>query len=331
MASTMYKCSMLKGKAPPDILQLSSDDASSMLHGHFTKRPFNVAQDDNLMSWSSSLLFVIQNAIWRSRIGKIAPSDVTICAVDTTKFPLGQFVRDMWLIKTYRDDTPCKDQRDFFDFRLKRSDYDNGEYLSQGLVNHGGRSCTFSLQDLINAGLHDLYPEFAEDGGKEEWANRVKKLRDTRWYYEEGTSQDEVRHALEMARGCFGRFSTTDMTMVLLAFKNRKLREMGKSSYPGKSVMQRLTKDFPQHRRRTRSRLKDRGRWRPVGTASWRQCWKGVIQNSGGGRWTHSKRGWIPNGSSRLGRFWRYLLRRDCSRLCSFIDTFHLLVGIFIP
>ena len=33
---------------------------------------------------------------------------------------------------------------------------DNGEYLSQGEVHHTGRSCVFSLDQLVQAGLHDL-------------------------------------------------------------------------------------------------------------------------------------------------------------------------------
>jgi len=50
--------------------------------------------------------------------------------------------------------------------RLKNAHYDNGEYLSPGELHHMGWSCMLSLGQLIRAGLHNLYSEFAEESAK---------------------------------------------------------------------------------------------------------------------------------------------------------------------
>jgi hypothetical protein len=71
-------------------------------------------------------------------------------------------VRDVLLLKAYRD--AAKQLKgstsQFLNFRLNTSDYYNSKYLSQGAVNHSGRSCIMSLERLINARLFLLYLEF---------------------------------------------------------------------------------------------------------------------------------------------------------------------------
>ncbi|KAK0714058.1 hypothetical protein B0T26DRAFT_742492 [Lasiosphaeria miniovina] len=157
-----------------DLLSRVEEEATGRLHRHLTKSCFGAGNgDDNLVSWSSSLIFVIQYAIWRCCNRCCANSEVKICAVDTTMFPQGQFVRDITLIRA-------------------------------------GRSCVFSLDQLIKAGLHGLYPEFAENTAKKKWTNRVKCLH--------------IKRALEMTRACFSIFNANDVALLLLSFKNRKLR-----------------------------------------------------------------------------------------------------------
>lgn len=46
-----------------DLLAMRTEAAAEMLYGHLTKPCFGGTGADNLMSWSSSLLFVIQYAI----------------------------------------------------------------------------------------------------------------------------------------------------------------------------------------------------------------------------------------------------------------------------
>lgn len=109
----------------------------------------------------------------------------------------------------------------FFDFRLEREEFYNGEYLSQGAVNHTDRSCVVSLEHLIQAGLFQLYPEFEDARGSEEWTKRVMELRQN-WLAEQGTTDREIQLALRVGRNCFTRFEPSDIASVLLTFKNRK-------------------------------------------------------------------------------------------------------------
>lgn len=102
-----------------------------------------------------------------------------------------------------------------------RQDYDNGEYLSQGIVNHKNRSCVVSLETLVQAGLYELYPEFNKPEGRKTWTNRVRDLR-LMCAGSNSTSQQEIRQAFQIARSCFINFQSFDLALILLAFKNRR-------------------------------------------------------------------------------------------------------------
>jgi hypothetical protein len=109
----------------------------------------------------------------------------------------------------------------FFNFRLEKEDFYNGEYLSQGVINHANRSCVVSLKDLKDAGLFKLYPEFEKPGGDNEWTNRVKKLRQ-QWWVEQATTTDrEIQLALQVGTRLFPRFDPREIALLLLSFKNR--------------------------------------------------------------------------------------------------------------
>ncbi|KAJ4213855.1 hypothetical protein NW757_014745, partial [Fusarium falciforme] len=77
VASTMSKFGTPE-RSKIDILSLGTHNASEMLYKHLNKGCFNGEAFDNLMSWSSSLMFVIQYAIWRSHIGNLFPAEVRI-------------------------------------------------------------------------------------------------------------------------------------------------------------------------------------------------------------------------------------------------------------
>ncbi|KAH9213134.1 hypothetical protein DL95DRAFT_367320 [Leptodontidium sp. 2 PMI_412] len=208
-----------------DLLSLPKDEAIGMLHTHLTKRCCGGEDSDNLMSWTSSLLFAIQYAIWRRRTFRSHPADIKICVVDTRRFPRGQFAPDLWLLQAYRNTAAQEGGKteEFFRFRLEDTRYHNGEYLSQGSVDHAGRSCVVSLESLEESGLYDLYPEFAEVEGAERWTNRVRELREG-WSIEQRTTIREVQLASVVARRCFSAFETPHMMLILLAFKARKIK-----------------------------------------------------------------------------------------------------------
>lgn len=84
-----------QGNSRTDILTLERERATELLYMHLNKRCFDGEESDNLISWTSSLLFAIQYAVWRRRIRRCRPSDINICAVDTRSFPQGQFAQDI--------------------------------------------------------------------------------------------------------------------------------------------------------------------------------------------------------------------------------------------
>lgn len=223
VASQASICEAVENRT--DLLSLDKQAAVGMLYKHLKWFTFDDPRaPGNLTSWTSSLLYAIQYAIYRCHKDALDPSDVNICVVDTTKFPRGQFARDAHLISelmSYANGIP--DVSNFFRFRLENEKYYNGEFLSQGLVRHTGRSCTVSLGRLIQAGLFDLYPELDDAEGRNTWAKRVLELR-ALWSTEQHTTADEFRKAMGIARGCFSTAFMKEIAIMLLSFKNRKVR-----------------------------------------------------------------------------------------------------------
>lgn len=216
------------GSTRVDNLSLDRVDAAEALYSHLNKSCFGGYPPDDWMSWSSSLLFIIQYAIWRAWKSNLPPDRVRICAVDTTEYPRGQFVRDKWLFAKYRKEFSDRvDMKSFIDLRASR--YDNGEYLSQGRVNIKNRSCVFSLTDLVNSGLYDLYPEFGDENGKTKWTNRVQELR-SRWKNFQRATRSDIHLASRIAENCFCEFDADEMTVMLLAFKNYRFSERASQS-----------------------------------------------------------------------------------------------------
>ncbi|KAF5591993.1 uncharacterized protein FSUBG_10297 [Fusarium subglutinans] len=213
-----------------NIFSTDYQEASEMLHRHLGKGLSSTWETDNLVSWSSSLLFVIQYANWRFCNPWFSqPGDICICAVDTSRFPRGQFARDKWLLNSFKDAEFSDQESSFRDLRFNQSEYDNGEYLSQGVLHIEKRSCTLSLRDLKNAGLWDLYPKFnvndvqRDADVRTQWTDYVKALR-WEWQVTKKTTKADVQCALDIAQKCFPDFDEDDMALLLLSFHERKLR-----------------------------------------------------------------------------------------------------------
>ncbi|RWA07423.1 hypothetical protein EKO27_g7676 [Xylaria grammica] len=208
-----------------DILSLDESTVTERLHYHLEQKSLVDAENfDNLISWTSSLLFALQYAIYRDYKFGIGTEYVKICVVDTRKFPRGQFVSDMRLIQRYRqtaEDIGGKPEN-FFRFRWTDERYYNGEYLSQGRVHLCGRSSVRSLKDLIQFGLYNLYSDLGEAEGRTLWPKRVLKIRE-RWNTERKTTRQELLTALIIARK-FDTVPALDLAIVLLTLKNRKYK-----------------------------------------------------------------------------------------------------------
>jgi hypothetical protein len=224
-ASDAVPCNSEESKT--DIRSLTREQISERLGKH-ANRVSQRTPSDNLVSWSSSLLFVIQGAIYRSYTVGLEPADVRICALDTTEFPVGQFANGRWLIGSCHnpEDHHRRSSRERQAMHrlhhLRQSSHDNGEYFSQGLLYHGDRpSNLVSLQKLLDCGLAGhLYPELAEHHGKSQWTKRVRTLRSA-WKQESETISQEIERALRIANFCFPRLDRFDMAITLLMFKNR--------------------------------------------------------------------------------------------------------------
>lgn len=204
-----------------DFLSLDMTTKAELLHRHLDRRPYSRATSSyNLVSWTTSLLFVIQCAVWRHRTSKNSPGldSIFICAVDTEKFPRGQFAQDKQMIRTCKD-AASSEAQSFFDFRMNRPEYYNGEYLSQGSLNYSGRGRVVSLRTLMESGLLYMYPEFDETRG---WTNGVRALRQ-RWSSEEPLSREDLERAVRIAKTCFGDFGGIEIPLMLVCFKAREL------------------------------------------------------------------------------------------------------------
>ncbi|KAI8710434.1 hypothetical protein NCS52_01573600 [Fusarium sp. LHS14.1] len=159
---------------------------AQMLHRHLQ---WWEGPDDNLVSWTSSLLFALTyifhlraNTRDRSTFGNIY-----LCVIDTSSFPDGAFVRDMDLIRFYR--SADEGLREFERLRSRKrvgftGYYYFGEYLSQGALKIEGKCQIVSARDIIDKGLYDIRSEFREFANWEPklrppWAKPVIELRET--------------------------------------------------------------------------------------------------------------------------------------------------------
>lgn len=169
--------------------------------------------DDNLVSWTSSLLFAL-TYIFHLHANTTHGSDfdnINLCIIDTLRFPAAVFLRDMDLIRAFR--LADNDLRNFEGLRSKRSrrfsgSYYFGEYLSQGALKIEGKCQIVSGQDIISQGLYDILPEFEvfagwEPGRNPPWADPVIELRE-RFYRNkterQGISSEGLQAALNISQ-----------------------------------------------------------------------------------------------------------------------------------
>ncbi|CZR58862.1 uncharacterized protein PAC_08754 [Phialocephala subalpina] len=156
----------------------SKEQMAGMLNRHLR---WWEGSEDNLVSWTSSLLFALVYIFHlhaNSRDGS-AFDDISLCIIDTTKFPKAVFIRDMDLIQVYFPFNAALEN--FKGLRLKK-DWYFGEYLSQGALKIEDKCQIISAQAIIDRGLYDLRREFKEFSywelsPKAPWANTVVDLR----------------------------------------------------------------------------------------------------------------------------------------------------------
>ena len=107
---------------------------------------------DNLVSWSSSMLFLIPYIFYRHHDKNDGSSlrDIRILVTDTEKFPARTFIRDTDLISAFKAfDSREKYGLKSMDWLRSHTHHYFGEYLSQGSLNISGKCRTVSAQAMI--------------------------------------------------------------------------------------------------------------------------------------------------------------------------------------
>jgi hypothetical protein len=181
-------------------------------------------EEDNFVSWTSSLLLVLQYAFYRvQHYANLDFAEMNICVVDTSLLPARVFISDMALIEAFSryDSTRHKSLAGLK--ALRQSKYYFGEYLSQGTLSIEGCCSVVSMRQIINDGLGLLRPEFLDAETRNgQWAKRVIALRDI--FCTSGphcNAKDvEVDAALRIGK----RYGTSWQTPIALAFLALKPR-----------------------------------------------------------------------------------------------------------
>ncbi|UZP37010.1 hypothetical protein NXS19_004826 [Fusarium pseudograminearum] len=241
--------SMMYGEAYDDcgrdLLSLQKHEASHMLYAHLI-RPDDGYSYEDLVSWNSSLLFSIQLANYRCRKSAMDPNRVYISVLDTAKYPKGQFVSNKWLIERFQDVDRTERQDRFLSRQSSNPSYYHGKYLSQGEIDLRGRSWTMSLVGLQQAELGMLYPDLDAISVNSYvgpvyldldailvnpyvnnmlglWTKDFESLHEM-WSDEHTTTKSELEAVIQIARTFFHGADELDISLFILAFRNRRLR-----------------------------------------------------------------------------------------------------------
>ncbi|KAL4974655.1 hypothetical protein BDW66DRAFT_139318 [Aspergillus desertorum] len=201
-----------------DIFQLPAPEAANLLLKHLLWQRGHETSC-NLMSWTSSLLFALQYALYRHRKDGDDLRNIHLIILDTTLFPAGTFIQDMEIMRAFQ----AADYRlqKFVEFR--ESEYYFGEYLTQGRLAIQNRCVCTSIQRMVDLGLFDLQPALADKTQWQWWPKRVLVFREQ--FETERcvlTSDADVETAVGMARQCFGGDWVVPGAIMLLALQPRK-------------------------------------------------------------------------------------------------------------
>ncbi|CEL02052.1 hypothetical protein ASPCAL01627 [Aspergillus calidoustus] len=202
---------------PPDLFQFPPKKAANLLLNHLLWQ--RGAEDGcNLLSWTSSLLFALQYALYRHRKDGDDLRHITLIIIDTSLFPQGTFIQDMEVMKLFEHaDTRL---HKFVEYR--ETEYYFGEYLTQGPLNIQGRCVFASVQQMIDLGLFTLQPGLAD---VEQWQCWPKRVLDYRQLFADkkqvATRKGDVTTAFDIARHCFGGPWTVPGAIMLLSLQPR--------------------------------------------------------------------------------------------------------------
>ncbi|KAK5659970.1 hypothetical protein OQA88_13435 [Cercophora sp. LCS_1] len=188
---------------PPRLWALPRQEAAEMVNDHLW---WNCGRDCNLMSWSSSLLFVIQFGLFLAEKYRISLSDLKLVVVDTRGMERGSFIRDLGLIREFYRDTneSCGDDTLTTLKRLREGNYYFGEYLTQGWIDLREQCAETTMADLLSPEFYRLAPCFRDTTNRTGWANPVRKFRGIIEQGRYPLTRGDVGDAMSLTASCFG-------------------------------------------------------------------------------------------------------------------------------
>ncbi|KAL0764224.1 hypothetical protein CaCOL14_013276 [Colletotrichum acutatum] len=213
-----------------DIFSMPPGEAAEMLNCHLRGWARN---DDNLMSWMSSLLFALQYALYRSILprGELLdnPSDIWIYILNTRLLSEDSFIPDVALLDAFvGKDLGRTYNLSKLRYLRRETSYNFGEYLCQGKLWIEGACSSASLQSIMDHGLFRLCPELGLPNEKLELAKRVCRLRIQCFASPTPATKADFRFASTIAQGCFGEEDdwAFPMTAALLSLRKRPINDV---------------------------------------------------------------------------------------------------------
>lgn len=176
-------------------------------------------RDSELISFSSSLLWVLQHAIRKTHCdhGQTpGTSSVQICLLDTSKFPDETFDSAISFLRHHHVRVVKKR-------RVLHHVWFEGEYFAHGSVQiTAAAGCVVSLSSLIKNGLLEMFPEFGDKASAKRLAKRVLDLRN-QWFYpnlKRSMTNTNLSANMELA-GCFAEKFQHAALIFFLAIHSR--------------------------------------------------------------------------------------------------------------
>ncbi|KAF5698721.1 hypothetical protein FMUND_15028 [Fusarium mundagurra] len=220
----MNKTHKLGSACGQDLLQFPPAEAASRLDAHLRWQCQHLRDSPcNLMSWSSSLLFLLHYGFHRQTKDyhpKPELSEIRLIMIDTRDFPKQTFLRDMDALNHYYG---YNAYLGIVKKKWREQEYYFGEYLTQGHLDIRGRCAQMTMQQLVDGGLFTVICP-ALDKPNNNWADWAKPVCNLRVGIREShaVDQKQIRSAIFMAQDCAGDRFLVPFALMLLGLRSRQ-------------------------------------------------------------------------------------------------------------
>ncbi|EWZ87339.1 hypothetical protein FOWG_09226 [Fusarium oxysporum f. sp. lycopersici MN25] len=208
-----------------DLLQLPTKIATSRLKDHLRWKCNHLKKSPcNLMSWSSSLLFLLQYALYRHTTDfepKPQFPNIKIIMIDTRDFPEQTFLRDLDALEWLHEEPDPVFKR-LYNNRNGRFYF--GEYLTQGYLDITGKCVEMTMQQLVDGGLFTVICPALDKPQNDwkEWPKAVCNRLRVDIASNKAVDQKQIRTAIFLARDCVGDRFLVPLALMLLGLRSRQ-------------------------------------------------------------------------------------------------------------